>query len=98
MSDEIISGLVGGLFGTLVGKVIGRFRLWKVFVVALVILYGGSFLMGLILSGFKKTLPIFVELFNPLPFLIFVCLSAGATFVAYLGRAAVRKGRDGNAN
>jgi hypothetical protein len=46
MSGEIVSGLVGGLFGTLVGKVLGRFRLWKVFVVTLVLLYVGAFLMG----------------------------------------------------
>ncbi|MBY8608323.1 hypothetical protein K7N18_26200 [Burkholderia arboris] len=95
---EIISGLVGGLFGTLVGKVLGKFRLWKVFVVTLVILYIGAFLMGVVLVGFKKVLPIFSELFAPTPLLVFVWLFVSATFVAYLGRNATKKMKDGEEN
>ncbi|MEK6422627.1 MAG: hypothetical protein V4801_23805 [Burkholderia gladioli] len=91
MSGEIISGLIGGVFGPLVGKVLGRFRLWKVFVVTLVILYGGVFLMGIVLVGFNKALPVFPELFAPAPLLGFVGLAVCVTFVAYLGRSATKK-------
>lgn len=98
MSGEIISRLFGGLFGTVIAKVLGKFRLWKVFVATFGTLYGGAFLMGLVLVGFKKTLPIFAELFAPLPLLVFIGLSASTTFVAYLGRNSVRKVKDGEAN
>lgn len=98
MSGEIISGLVGGLFGTLAGRVLGRFRLWKVFVVTFLILYIGALLMGVVLVGFGKALPIFAELFAPLPLLVFVGLSAGVTFVAYIGRNAAKSMRDGDGN
>ncbi|WP_413168971.1 hypothetical protein [Burkholderia latens] len=73
------------------GKVLGRFRLWKVFVAVLVLLYAGAFLMGIVLVGFKKTLPIFLELLAPVPLLVFIGLSSGATFVAYLSRNATKK-------
>jgi hypothetical protein len=95
MSGEIISGLIGGLFGTVIAKVFGKFRLWKVFIATSVILYGGAFLMGLILVGPERALPIFSELFAPLPLLVFIGLSASATFVAYLGRNAAKKSKDG---
>ncbi|AJC20753.1 hypothetical protein [Pandoraea pulmonicola] len=98
MSGEIISGLVGGLFGTLVGKVLGRFRLWKVFVVTLVILYAGAFLMGIVLVGFKKALPIFSEMLAPTPLFVFIGLSVSATFVAHLGRNATKKMGDSEGN
>lgn len=98
MSGEIISGLVGGLFGTLAGRVLGRFRLWKVFVVTFLILYIGALLMGGVLVGFGRALPIFAELFAPLPLFVFVGLSAGVTFVAYIGRNAAKSMRDGDGN
>jgi len=95
MSGDIISGLIGGLFGTVIAKVLGKFSLWKVFVATLVVLYGGAFMMGLVLVGIEKALPIFAELFAPLPLLVFIGLSASATFVAYLGRNAAKKAKDG---
>ncbi|WP_141685091.1 MULTISPECIES: hypothetical protein [Burkholderia cepacia complex] len=94
MPGEIINGLIGGLFGTFIAKILGKFRLWKVFVVTFAILYGGAFLMGIVLVGFEKALPIFSELFAPFPLLIFTSLSVSTTFVAYLGRSAAKKAKE----
>ncbi|MGF6789459.1 membrane associated rhomboid family serine protease [Paraburkholderia sp. Clong3] len=91
MSDEIVSGIIGGLFGPLIGKFLGKFRLWKVFVVSIILLYGAAFVLGLVVVGFKTTIARFGQLFLPLPMLIFLSLSACATFVAFLGRDAIRK-------
>ncbi|WP_155626438.1 hypothetical protein [Burkholderia diffusa] len=94
MPGEIISGLIGGFFGTFIAKIIGKFRLWKVFVITFAILYGGAFLMGIVLVGFEKSKPIFFELFAPLPLLIVTGLSVSTTFVAYLGRSATKNAKE----
>jgi hypothetical protein len=95
MSGEIISGLIGGLFGPLIGKFLGRFRLWKVFVASMIFIYGGLFAMGMVVVGFKTTIARFGEFLSPFALLIFLSLSACATFVAFLGRDAIKKaGKD----
>lgn len=58
----------------------------------------GEFLIGDLLIGFVKALPIFVELLASLPLFVFVGLSAGVTFVAYIGRNAAKSMRDGGGN
>lgn len=51
-----------------------------------------------VLVGFGKALTIFAELFALLPLFVFVGLSAGVTFVAYIGRNAAKSMRGGGGN
>lgn len=93
MSIEHISGLIGGFFGPVFGKILGRFRLWKVFLMSMLLIYLGLFATGLVVVGFKATASRFGEFLTPFALLVFVGLSAAVTLVAFLGRAA-QKNRD----
>ncbi|MBJ9749207.1 hypothetical protein [Burkholderia cepacia] len=90
MSIESISGLIGGFFGPVFGKILGKFRLWKVFIASIVIIYLGLFVAGLVVVGFKATTSRFGEFLTPFALLVFVGLSAAITLVAFLGRSARR--------
>ncbi|MGK8195822.1 hypothetical protein [Burkholderia cepacia] len=90
MSIESISGLIGGFFGPVFGKILGKFRLWKVFIASIVIIYLGLFVVGLVVVGFKATASRFGEFLTPFALLVFVGLSAAITLVAFLGRSARR--------
>lgn len=91
MFSEITSGLIGGLFGTTIAKILGRFRLWKVFLATLLMLYFILFVTCLFFVGWSVTLARFGEFFTPFPIKLFLGLSTCATFVAFLGRNAVMK-------
>lgn len=54
--------------------------------------------MGVVLVGIGKVLTIFAESFAPLLLFVFVGLSAGVTFVAYIGCNAAKSMRDGGGN
>ena len=58
----------------------------------------GEFLIGVVSVGIVKVLTIFAESFAPLLLFVFVGLSAGVTFVAYIGRNAAKSMRDGGGN
>ncbi|WP_124663548.1 hypothetical protein [Burkholderia sp. Bp8998] len=90
---EIISGLVGGLFGPFFGRILGKFRLWKVFLASMLLIYLGLFTTGLVVVGFKATVSRFGEFLTPFVLLVFVGLSATASLVAFLGRTA-KKNRE----
>ena len=72
---------------------LGKFRLWKVFLASLSIIYIGLFLTGLVLLGFKATLLRFGEFLTPFALLVFVGLSSAITLIAFLGHNVCKKER-----
>jgi hypothetical protein len=92
MSGEILSGIFGGLIAPVVSKLLGKFKLWKVFVSSLILIYVAIFLIGSFYVGPKQA---FVELWQfvqPHALLIFCGISASAALVAFLGRDAIQRG------
>lgn len=88
MSGEILSGLIGGVLAPVFGKMFGRFRLWKVFVGCLFLIYLAIFIAGAIYVGPKQSLFELGQFVRPRVLLIFIGISGGVTLVAFLGRSA----------
>ncbi|WP_124663549.1 hypothetical protein [Burkholderia sp. Bp8998] len=88
MSGEILSGLIGGAIGPLAGRILGRFRVWKVFVVCLLLIYMSIFLIGAFYVGPKQSLLELKQFIQPRALLIFFAISAGVAFLAFLGHSA----------
>ena len=88
MSGEILSGLIGSVLGPALGKMLGRFRLWKVFTICLLLIYLTIFLIGTLYVGPKQAFLELRQFIQPRALLIFVGISGGATLVAFLGRSA----------
>jgi hypothetical protein len=88
MSGEILSGLIGGVLAPVFGKILGRFRLWKVFAVCLLLIYLAIFLIGALYVGPKQSFFELRQFVQPHALLVFAGISGGATLVAFLGRSA----------
>ncbi|MBY8608324.1 hypothetical protein K7N18_26205 [Burkholderia arboris] len=88
MSGEILSGLIGGAIGPLAGKILGRFRVWKVFAVCLLLIYMSIFVVGAFYVGPRQSLLELKQFIQPRALLIFSAISAGVAFLAFLGRSA----------
>jgi hypothetical protein len=87
MSGEILSGLIGGVLGPVFGKIFGRFRLWKVFVVCLFLIYLAIFLIGMLYVGPKQSFLELRQFIQPRALLVFAGISGGTTLVILFGRS-----------
>ncbi|WP_321839594.1 hypothetical protein [Paraburkholderia bannensis] len=94
MSGEIYSGIFGGLIAPLFSKVLGKFKLWKVFVFSLALIYLSLYIFGAYFVGFKESFFEMSEYLRPKGILIFFGIAAAVTLAAFIGRDAIQKDDD----
>jgi hypothetical protein len=93
MGADFWSGIIDGFLGQKISRLLGRFRLWKVFVISLLVMYLPALLFGLIKFGMGRTLSVMRQLCTPPGVFFFLAIAAAITFCAYLG-SPVKRGKE----
>ncbi|WP_310630637.1 hypothetical protein [Paraburkholderia sp.] len=91
MSGEIFSGIFGGLIAPVVSKWLGKFKLWKVFVASLVMIYLILYIIGVYFVGFKNSFFEMQQYFQLKVMLVASLVAACATLVAFLAHREIPK-------